>query len=68
MYPFKHSNNLNKRWDVRNRPFYENLICGNGIHDMNISMEGNNVNVNESFKQNLLEGKYDQMWVMLLCI
>ena len=68
MYPFKHNNNLNKRWDVRNRPFYENLIRGNGIHDMNISMECNNVNVNESFKQDLLEGKYDQMWVMLLCI
>ena len=45
-----------------------NLIRGNGIHDMNISMECNNVNVNESFKQYLLEGKYDQMWVMLLFI
>ena len=68
MYPFKHNNNLNKRWDVRNHPFYENVIRGNGIHDMNTSMECNNVNVDDSFKQDLLEGKYDQMWVMLLCI
>ena len=61
MYPFKHINNLNKRWDVRNHPFYENIIHGNSIHDMNISTECNNVNVNESFKQDLLEGKYDKM-------
>ena len=61
MYTFKHNNNLNKRWDVRNHPFYKNVIHGNSIHDMNISMECNNVNVNESFKQDLLEGKYDQM-------
>ena len=61
MYPFKHNNNLNKKWDVRNHPFYENLIRGNGIHDMNISMKCNNVNVNESLKQDLLECKYDQM-------
>ena len=60
-YPFKHNNNLNKRWDVRNHPFYENVIRGNGIHDMNFSMASNSVDVNESFKQDLLEGKYDQM-------
>ena len=52
---------LNKRWDVRNHPFYEYVIRGNGIHDMNFSMESNSVDVNESFKQDLLEGKYDQM-------
>ena len=61
MYPFKHNNNLNKRRDVRNHLFYENVIHGNSIHDMNISTECNNVNVNESFKQDLLEGKYNQM-------
>ena len=42
-----------------------NIICifflTKSTCDMNISMECNNVNVNESFKQDLLEGKYDQM-------
>ena len=28
MYPFKHNNNLNKRWDAQNHPFYENVING----------------------------------------
>ena len=61
MYPFKHNNNLNKRWDVRNHPFYANVINGKNIHDMNISLECSSININESFKQDLLEGKYDQM-------
>ena len=61
MYTFKHNNNLNKRWDARNHPFYENVINGKNIHDMNISTECSSVNVNESFKNDLLEGKYDQM-------
>ena len=26
MYSFKQDNNLNKRWDARNHPFYENII------------------------------------------
>ena len=63
MYPFKHNNNLNKRWVARNHPFYENVINGKNIHDMNISNEYSSVNVKESIK-NVLEGKYDQMWVM----
>ena len=61
MYPFKHNNNLNKKWDGRNHPFYENVTNGNNIHDMNISMEFSTINVNESLKKDLLEGKYDQM-------
>ena len=64
MYPFKHNNNLNKRWDAQNHPFYENVIHGKNIHDMNISTECSSVNVNESFKKDILEGKYDQMGVM----
>ena len=59
MYPFKHNNNLNKRWDARNHPFYINVTNGNNIDDMNISSEHNSVNVNESFKKDLVEGKYD---------
>ena len=43
MFPFKHNTNLNKRWDVRNHPFYENIINGKNIHDMNISTECNSV-------------------------
>ena len=39
MYPFKHNNNLNKRWDARNHPFYGNVINGNNMPDMNISLE-----------------------------
>ena len=61
MYPFKHNNNLNKRWDARNHLFYDNVIHGKNIHNMNISTEYISVNVNESFKKDLLEGKYDQM-------
>ena len=33
----------------------------NRAYNMNISTECNNVNVDKSFKQDLLEGKYDQM-------
>ena len=51
MYQFKQNNNLIKRWDARNHPFYENVIHENNIHDMNISTEYSNVNVNESFKK-----------------
>ena len=51
MYPFKHKNNLDKRWDDRNHQFYENIINGKNIHDMNISTEYSSVNVNESFKR-----------------
>ena len=65
MYPFKHNNNLNKRWDARNHPFYNNIINGNIIHDMNISSYYNCVNVNESFIKDLVEGKYDQQWVVM---
>ena len=61
MYPFKHNNNLNKRWDARNHLFYENVINGKNIHHMNISTECSSVNVNESFKMDILEGKYDKM-------
>ena len=60
MYPFKNNNNLNKRWDVRNHPFYANVINGKNIHDMKISTECSSFTVNESF-QNFLEGKYDQI-------
>ena len=49
MYPFKHNNNLNKRWDARNHPFNDNIMNKNNIHDMNISTECSSVNVNESF-------------------
>ena len=49
MYPFKHNNNLNKRWDTRNHPFNDNIMNKNNIHDMNISTECSSVNVNESF-------------------
>ena len=51
MYTFKHNNNLNKRWDARNHPFYENVINGKNIYDMNISTECSSVNVNESLKK-----------------
>ena len=34
MYPFKHNNNLNKRWDTRKQSFYENVFNGKNIHDM----------------------------------
>ena len=61
IHPFKYTNNLNKRWDARNHQFYENVISGKNIHDINISTECSSVNVNDSFKNNLLEGKYDQM-------
>ena len=61
MYPFKHKNNLSKRWDAQNHLFYENVINGKNINDMNISTECSSVNINESFKKYLLEGKYDQI-------
>ena len=51
MYPFKHNNSLNKRRDARNHPFYENVINGKNIYDMNISTECSSVNVNESFEK-----------------
>ena len=51
MYPFKHNNNLNKKWDARNHPFYKNVINKNNIHDMNTSTEYGSVNVNESLKK-----------------
>ena len=49
MYPFKHNNNLNKRWDARNHSSYENVINENNTLGMNILTECNSVNVNESF-------------------
>ena len=51
MYPVKHNNNINKKWDARNHPFYINVINEKNIHDMNISTEYSSVNVNESFKK-----------------
>ena len=51
MYPVKHNNSINKKWDARNHPFYENIINGKNIHDMNISTEYSSVNLNESFKK-----------------
>ena len=51
IHPFKHNNDLNKRWDARNHPFYENVINGKNIYDMNISTECSSVNVNESFEK-----------------
>ena len=35
---------------------------------MNFSIKSYSVDVNESFKQDLLEGKYDQKWVILLFV
>ena len=61
MYPFKHNNILNKRQDARNHPFYENVINGNNMPDINISLEKNNGNVDDSFKKDLVDGKYDQI-------
>ena len=61
MYPFKHNNNLNKRWDARNRPFNKNVINGNNIPDIIISLENNSGNVDDSFKKDLVDGKYDQI-------
>ena len=60
-YSFKHNNSLNKGWDARNHPFYEKVINGKNIHDMNISTKCSSVNINDSFKKDLLEGKYDQI-------
>ena len=66
LIPYKkmYSNNLNKRWDARNHQFYENVINGKNIHDMNISLECSSININESFKKDILEGKDDQMRIM----
>ena len=47
MFLFKHSNFF--KWDNRNHPFYENVINGKKIHDINISRECSSVNVNKSF-------------------
>ena len=55
MYPFKHNNKLNKRWDARNHPFQKHAINGNNMPNMDISLENNSGNVNEPFKKILLK-------------
>ena len=33
--------------------------------DMNMSLENNNGNVDDSFKKDLVDDKYDQIWVVV---
>ena len=39
--PIKDNNNLNKRWDTRNHPFYQQLLNGNLCPKENITSKGN---------------------------
>ena len=53
--PFKDNKDLNKRWDIRNHPFYLQFLNGSLYPKENVSSKGTDINLD--FENQIKEGK-----------